>query len=459
MIDREGRRYLDACSGAVVCNIGHGVAEINEAIQHQLSQIAFAHTSQFVSEPALRLAERLIGGAPAGFSGGGRAYFVSGGSEAIETALKMARGYFYEQGLEKKHVAIARWSSYHGSTQGALSLTGHPARRAPYLPILAGNPHIAPSYPYRCPCAAPGSCDSEACGLALADELEEAILRAGSENVMAFVAEPVVGAALGAVAPHQGYFKRIREICDRYNVLLIADEVLTGVGRLGVEHGLSHFGIEADLIALGKGLAAGYMPLAAVLASRKVVAAFEANSGVFEHGFTYSAHPVSCAAGLAVLRYIDEHALISRVANRESTVKRCLEASFESGIVGDLRGKGFLWGLELVSDRGSKTPFPANLRISQALAATAADLGMLIYPGSGSVNGTSGDHILVAPPFTITEEELEQLGARSLCHKSNATVSWLSEAYISGASREPFPKVGAMPCIAQVGHVQLEAQM
>lgn len=412
VVDCDGRRYLDACSGAVVCNIGHGVVEINEAIQQQLSQIAFAHSSQFVSEPALLLAERLISKAPSRFRNGGRAYFVSGGSEAIETALKMARGYFYEQGMVQKRIAIARRSSYHGSTHGALSVTGHPSRRAPYLPMLVDSPHISPSYPYRCPCESPATCVSEACGLTLANELEETILKLGAENVMAFVAEPVVGAALGAVAPHPGYFRRVREICDAHNVLLIADEVMTGMGRLGAEHGLSHFGIEADLIALGKGLAAGYMPLAAVLASRKVVAAFEANSGVFEHGFTYSAHPVSCAAGLAVLRYLDEHLLVARVAEWESKVSQNLEGCFESGIVGDLRGKGFLWGLEIVSDRPSKLPFKANLRVSQGLAEAAANLGLLVYPGSGSVAGTGGDHVLVAPPFNLSEDDLEELTVR-----------------------------------------------
>jgi adenosylmethionine-8-amino-7-oxononanoate aminotransferase len=407
--DSRGKTFLDGCSGAVVANIGHGVAEINEAINEQLSKIAFVHSSQFVSEAALALADRLVSRAPQGIRNGGRAFFVCGGSEAVETSLKMARAFFYEKGMKDRRIVISRLASYHGASLGALSATGHPARRKPYLPVLADNPHISASHPYRCPCGAPDVCQSESCGKALADELEKEILAAGADNVMAFIAEPVVGAALGAAGPHPGYFKRIREICDRHQVLFIADEVMAGMGRLGTESALSVFGVEADIVALGKGLAAGYMPLGAVLASGKVVAAFENGSGIFEHGFTYSAHPVACAAGLAVLNYVDEHRLFERVIALEDRLKNGLNRLYDSGIVGNVRGKGFFWGVEFVQDRAGKTPFAPELRVCQKLGSEAAQLGLLVYPGGGAVDGNIGDHIIVAPPYTISESEIDEL--------------------------------------------------
>lgn len=412
LVDNRKRQYLDACSGAVVSNIGHGVEEIIRAIQTQLSKVEFAHTSQFVSEPALQLAERLIKMAPSRFRPSGLVYFVSGGSEAVETAFKLARAYFYECGLYQKRIVISRWGSYHGSTQGALSATGHPARRKPYLPVLTDNPHISASHPYRCSCGEPAVCQSEECGIRLADELDAAISKCGAENVMAFIAEPVVGAALGAAVPHPSYFKRVREICNRHNVLFIADEVMTGLGRTGHEFAISAFDLEPDIIALGKGLSAGYMPLGAVLASSQVASIFARGSGVFEHGFTYSAHPVACAAGLAVLEYAEQHKLIERVRSLENRLKDELQSLRELEIVGDVRGMGFLWGVELVCKREKKTPFASDLRVAQKLAAEASSLGLLIYPGSGSIDGVKGDHIIVAPPFVISEEELDTLSSR-----------------------------------------------
>ncbi len=412
LTDKQNKSYLDGCSGAVVANVGHGVSEVNEAIAEQLSRIAFAHSSQFVSDASEDLAERLISKAPSRFQNGGKAYFVSGGSEAIETAIKMARGFFFEKGLYEKSIVISRWNSYHGSTIGALSATGHPARRTPYQPLLADDPHISPAYPYRCSCGSNSPCDSEKCAIELADELEAAISKVGSEKVLAFVVEPVVGAALGAVAPQAGYFKRIREICDRHGVLLIADEVMTGLGRIGADFGLAVFDIEADIIALGKGLSAGYMPLGAVLASAAVADVFARGTGVFEHGFTYSAHPVACAAGVAVMKYMDEHNLNHKVGQLETELRGGLSGLKQDASVGDVRGKGFLWGVEFVSDRESKSPFAHTLRFSHKVAAAAAELGLLVYPGSGSVDGVRGDHIIVAPPYTITVEELGELFSR-----------------------------------------------
>lgn len=407
--DRDGRQYLDGCSGAVVSNIGHAVAEIKEAINAQLESIAFAHTSQFVSEAALQLSEKLIEIAPSSFNPGGRVYFVSGGSEAIETAIKMARAYFVELGMLKKSLLVTRHSSYHGSTIGALSLTGHPARRKPYLPLLPNSPKISASYPYRCACGTQGTCNSSDCGLRLANELEETILRHGSENVMAFVAEPVVGAALGAVPPHPSYFKRVREICDSHEVLFIADEVMTGLSRTGPVFALSDDGVQADIIALGKGLSAGYMPLGATLASAKVASAFENGSGVFEHGFTYNAHPVSCATGLAVLNYMHQHGLFKRVDAISEQFFSGLQKIANKYSCVNLRGRGLLAGMEFVSDPAEKTPFLSTLSFSKKLADLAAQNGLLIYPGAGSVDGVSGDHVIIAPPFTISKSEMDEL--------------------------------------------------
>lgn len=411
LTDTNGNRYLDGCSGAVVSNIGHGVEQVRQAVDKQFSQVAFAHTSQFVCKAALELAERLVSIAPLNFAKG-RAYFVSGGSESVETAIKMARGYYWETGQFSRSVVISRWGSYHGSTRGALSATGHPARRKPYLPLLSGDPHISAVYPYRCTCGVQGSCQSELCSLRLADELEQAIIDCGPENVMAFIAEPVVGAALGAAVPGAAYWPRIREICSKYNVLLIADEVMTGLGRVGAAFGCDLWNVQPDIIALGKGLSAGYLPLGAVLASDKVVQAFEAGSGVFEHGFTYSGHPVACSAGNAVMEFMIENQLLTSCSKREPEFFARMNELREFSIVGDVRGRGFLAGVELVENRDTKKTFAPSLKIGQRIAAEAATQGLLIYPGAGSVEGTSGDHFIVSPPFNISDSELDELFAR-----------------------------------------------
>lgn len=412
LVDKDGRRYLDACGGAGVASIGHGVPEIKEAIEKQLAAVALVHGSHFVSEPSLELAQRLIELSPAAFNPGGLVYFTSGGAESVEAALKLARAYFYEIGLYQKSVVISRRGSYHGSTLAALALSGYPAKRKPYLPMLAAVPQISASNPYRCRCGRVDECDSEDCGVALADELEAAILKAGAEKVMAFIAEPVVGEALGAVRPHRGYFRRIREICDRYGVLLIADEVVTGMGRLGADFGLSLFGVEADIIALGNSLAAGYMPLGAVLASRNIASVFQSGTGVFEHGSNFSAHPVTCSAGLAVLNYLREHELLQRVESLQAKVAELLLPLQAAKIVGDVRGHGLLWGLEFVMSKETKAPFAPDLRVAQNVAAEAERLGLLVYPGTGTADGVKGDHIMLSPPFTISEAELGEMTQR-----------------------------------------------
>jgi len=421
--DGGGHTCLDACSGAIVANIGYGVEEVNEAIAAQLSKAAFAHTSQYVSQAGLELAQGLVGLTGDEFrSAGGsdaRVYFTSGGSESVETALKLARAYFFELGQRERQFVISRRPSYHGSTFGALAVTGHPARRIPYEDILpaAGNQlcgdHIKSPYPYRCICGSLQSCQSDECSLAYAGELEAAIQKLGANKVMAFIAEPIVGAALGAATPGAAYWPRVREICTRYGVLLIADEVMTGLGRVGANFGLDLFHVHPDIVALGKGLSAGYMPLGAVMASGKVVSAFEKNSGIFEHGFTYSGHPVAAAAGLSVLRFMEKHALISRVAQHESKFFARLNGLKEKyEIVGDVRGRGYMAGLELVEDRKTKKPFAPAQRVGMMLAARARELGLLIYPGSAFLPEGLGDHVMIAPPFVISEDEMNQLFER-----------------------------------------------
>lgn len=411
--DTDGKTYLDGCSGAVVANLGFGVKEITDAVAEQVCRAPFAHTSQFLSQPALELAERLIALAPSSFQSGGRVYFSSGGSEAVETALKMARGFYTESNEMERHIVISRWPGYHGATLGALSATGHLARRKPYLPVLKPPALIHTDFRYRCLCGfGPGSCENEQCSIARADELEEAINLYGAKNVMAFIGEPIVGAALGAAVPGDSYWKRIREICTKYGVLLIADEVMTGLGRTGKNFAMQHWNVEPDILIVGKGVAAGYQPLSAVIASKHVASVFQNGSGVFEHGFTYSGHPTSCAAGLAAIDYLNKNDLVSHVAKQEANFFSRLNALKKWDFVGDVRGRGYLSGIELVRNRSTKTPFPASFKAHKILADLANEAGLLVYPGAGFIDGTLGDHIMVAPPFVISDEEMEEVFKR-----------------------------------------------
>ncbi len=412
--DTEGKKYLDGCSGAIAVNLGHSVGEINEAITKQLSSLAFAHTSQFVSEAGMTLAQELVKLAPSGLQHGARAYFTSGGSESVETALKLARAYFVEKGEPERSICISRWHGYHGSTLGALSVTGHPARRRPYLPLLKPGTHITTDYKYRCKCGfGPGPCPSEQCVMQRANELEDAILLHGPQNVMAFIGEPIVGATLGAAVPGASYWPRIREICRKYGVLMICDEVMTGLGRTGTNFAIDHWQVTPDIITLGKGLSAGYMPLGAVIASGEIVKAFE-SKGVFEHGFTYSGHPAACAAGVAALDYLNKNKLVLRVQELENSFFKRFDEIKKMDFVGDLRGHGFMAGLEFVRDRQTKEPFEAALSVSQLICKEAMKAGLLVYPGSAFIDGIKGDHIMIAPPFTITESELDELFSKLL---------------------------------------------
>jgi len=407
LIDAAGRRYLDASGGAAVSCLGHGHPAVVEAIQEQAGQLAYAHTSFFTSPPAEALADRLIVGAPGAMS---RVYFTSGGSEAVEAALKMARQYFVEIGQPQRRHVIARWQSYHGNTLGALSVGGNRARRETFAPLLLDVPHIAPCFAYRF--KRDGETEG-AYGWRVADELEAEILRLGPGTVAAFIAETVVGATAGAVAAVPGYFARVREICDRHGVLLILDEVMCGMGRTGTRHAVEQEGIAADLLVVAKGLGGGYQPIGAVLVSRRVYEAFERGSGRFQHGHTYLGHPVACAAALAVQKVIDAEGLLERVRVMGHRLRETLVARFGSHPhVGDIRGRGLFQAIELVRERASKEPFDPKRALHARVKLQAMARGLLVYPMGGTIDGERGDHVLLAPPFIVTEPDLEDIVAR-----------------------------------------------
>ena len=407
LYDADGRAYIDASGGAAVSCLGHAHPDVLAAMHGQLERIAYAHTSFFTTEVAEALAAELVRQAPHGLS---HAYFLSGGSEAIEAALKMARQYFVERGQPERRLYVARRQSYHGGTLGALAVGGNTARRAAFAPILAPAHHVAPCYEYRHRRADE---TPAAYGRRTADELEAKILELGERNVIAFVAETVAGAALGAVPPAPGYFRRVREICDRYGVLLILDEVMCGMGRTGTLHACAQEEVSPDLLVLAKGLTAGYAPAGAVLLHRRIHDAFAAGAGAFLHGHTYSGHPLACAAALAVQRVIRDERLLENVRARGAQLQDALHARFaRHPHVGDIRGRGLFWGLELVADRGSKTPFPAARRTHARVKAQAFTRGLLVYPMGGTADGRLGDHVLLAPPFICTEEIIASIVER-----------------------------------------------
>src|SRR5579859_1772102 len=409
IIAADGRRYLDASGQAAVVNIGHGVPEIAAAIAAQAGQMAFAHTTQFQSAPAEKLAARLLALAPPNFKNGGRVYFTSGGSEATETAIKLVRQYHIEKGQPARYRVLSRRQSYHGSTLGAMTVSGNVARRAPYQPLLAEWGHIAPCFCYHCPF---GKRFPE-CGIVCADDLDHFLEVNDAASVGAFIFEPVVGATLGAAAPPDGYAQRIAEICRNRGILLIADEIMSGVGRSGKPFAVQHWNVEPDIILVGKGIASGYAPLGAVLVARSVVEAFERGSGAFQHGFTYQAHPVATAAGNAAFDYIEAHQLFQRVTSAGETLRAELAALEAHPNVGEIRGLGLLLGVEFVKDKSTRAPFPREQNIAERIRQAALDQGVLIYPTQGCVDGINGDHILLAPPFVIARDESTQI-ARAL---------------------------------------------
>ncbi|MEM0947480.1 MAG: aspartate aminotransferase family protein [Pseudomonadota bacterium] len=404
LIDADGKRYLDASGGAAVSCLGHGDPEIIEAIKAQLELVAFAHTGFFTSEPAEALADLLVENAPGDLD---RVYLVSGGSEATEAAIKLARQYWVEKGEPNRSRLIARKQSYHGNTIGALSAGGNEWRRAQFGPLLLDVSHIDPCYEYR---LRRDDESPEEYGHRTAQALEDEILRLGPETVMAFIAEPVVGATAGALAPSPGYFKHIREICDRYGVLLILDEVMCGMGRTGSLFACEQDGIVPDIVCIAKGLGAGYQPIGAMLCTAEIYGAIEAGSGFFQHGHTYIGHPTAAACGLAVVRALLERNLIPRVKMQgDKLAARLVERFGQHPHVGDIRGRGLFRGIELVEDRTTKAPFDPSFGLAGKIKKAAFAEGLICYPMSGTIDGRQGDHILLAPPFIIEDEQLDEV--------------------------------------------------
>lgn len=400
---KDGRRYIDGCGGAVTVSIGHGVQEIMDAMKEQAEKVAFVYRSQFTNEPAEQLAKELCELAPGDINW---VFFVNSGSEATETAMKIAIQYWQEQGYQHKTKVLSRWMSYHGITLGALSMSGHVLRRKRFVSLLQDYPSIPAPYCYRCPYQS----TPDTCGMRCAQELELAIQRIGSENIAAFIAEPVIGAAGGAVVPPNGYYQLIQEICARNNILFIADEVMTGIGRTGKMFAVEHWGVEPDIIALGKGMSAGYTPIAATLASDKVIKVIEQGSGVIMSGHTYSANPLSAAVSLAVLQYVRKHGLVEQAEKQGNYLIQKLEVlKNKCSLVGDVRGFGLLCGLELVANKETKEPFPIQKGITARLVKKAFAKGLLIYSAMGGIDGQAGDSVIIAPPLIITISEIDEL--------------------------------------------------
>ena len=405
LIAEDGRRILDASGGAAVSCLGHQHPRVLEAMSRQASKLAYAHTSFFSSEPAEALADRLVGDEPGGLA---YAYFVSGGSEAIEASIKLARQYFLESGQPQRQHFIARRQSYHGNTLGALAAGGNAWRREPYAPLLSSAfSHVTPAFAYH----EKRDSESEADFVArLAAELEAEFQRLGPENVAAFIAEPVVGATAGCVPAPEGYFRAVREICDRHGALVLLDEVMCGMGRTGTRHAWEQEGVAPDIQAIAKGLGGGYQPIGAMLASADIVDVIRDGSGAFQHGHTYLAHPLACAAALEVQRVIDDEQLLDRVKILGAQLERRLTERFGNHRhVGDIRGRGLFQAIELVADRNTRAPFDPSLKLNQRIKADAFERGLGCYPSGGTVDGRRGDHVLLAPPYIATSDDIDEI--------------------------------------------------
>src|SRR5215475_9131362 len=408
LIAEDGRKVLDASGGAAVSCLGHQHPRVLEAMAKQASELAYAHTAFFSSEPAEMLAEMLVGHEPGGLA---YAYFVSGGSEAIEASIKLARQYFVERGEPRRRHFIARRQSYHGNTLGALAAGGNAWRREPYAPLLSSAfSHVTPAFAYR----EKRESETDAAFVArLAAELEAEFQRLGPDTVAAFIAEPVVGATAGAVTAPEGYFRAMREICNRHGALLILDEVMCGMGRTGTTHAWEQEGIAPDIQAIAKGLGGGYQPIGAMLASGRIVDAIRQGSGAFQHGHTYLAHPLACAAALEVQRVICEEKLLDRVKELGTYLEHRLTERFGNHRhVGDIRGRGLFQAIELVSDRATRKPFDPAFKLNQRIKAAAFEGGLACYPSGGTVDGKSGDHVLLAPPYIASTEDIDMIVER-----------------------------------------------
>lgn len=407
LYDSHRRSYLDASGGAAVSSLGHGHPDVIAAMHRQIDQCAYAHTAFFTTEVAEQLADRLVANAPAGIDG---VYLVSGGSEAMETALKLARQYCVEGGEPQRSLFIARRQSYHGNTLGALAVGGNEWRRQPFAPLLIDVERVSACYEYR------GRVEDQTVDqytAMLLDELEAAILQAGPDRVIAFCAEPVVGATGGAIPPTPGYFRGVRALCDKYGILFIADEVMCGMGRTGTMYAIEQDGVAPDLIAVAKGLGAGYQPIGAVLVNGAIIERLRAGSGAFLHGHTYIGHPVAAAAALAVQDVIERDDLLTQVRLRGAQLRAMLDEEFEDHPhVGDIRGRGLFLALELVRERETKSPFAPELKLHAAIKARAMENGLLVYPMGGTIDGRHGDHVLLAPPFVVTQGDLGEIVGR-----------------------------------------------
>ena len=404
IIDDQGKRYFDGSGGAAVSCLGHSNETVRAAVREQIDHLEFAHTGFFTTPVAEQLADKLIAHAPEGID---RVYLVSGGSEAVEAAIKLARQYYLEIGQPERHHVIARRQSYHGNTLGALAAGGNEWRRAQFAPLLVPTTHISPCYAYR------GQRDDETpeqYGLRVANELETEIQRLGPESVMAFIAEPVVGATSGAVPSVPGYFKRVRDICDQYGVLLILDEVMCGMGRTGHLFACEHDGITADIITIAKGLGAGYQPIGAMLTSQKIFDAIAKGSGFFQHGHTYLGHPVAAAAASAVLDVLTSEGMMDRVKTQGEKLQAALEDTLGNHPnVGDIRGRGLFRGIELVQDRATKATFDPSKKLHAKIKANAFERGLICYPMGGTIDGLNGDHVLLAPPFIMDDAQIDEV--------------------------------------------------
>lgn len=405
LVDREGRRYLDACGGAFTASLGHGVAELAEAVAEQVRKIAYVNGTAFTNEPAEALAGELAGLCPGDLK---KSYFLSSGSEAVEAALKLARQYWAESGKPSKRKIIAANPGYHGNTLLALSASARGRYRALFKDWLVDVPMIPAPYPYRCPCGGEYP-DCPACS---GSALEEAVLREGPETVAAFITEPIGGSSTGASVPRPDYYRHVREICDRHGVLFIADEVLTGAGRTGTWTAIEHYGALPDILVLGKGLSGGIVPLSAVVASRRLLDPIAMGSGALLHAQTFSHTPTICAAGLAAVRHLKRHRLVERSRELGEVLHRSLQALRDLPGVGDVRGKGLLAGVEFVRDKSTRTPFARELGLAERFTENAQSRGLIVWPNVGQADGTNGDLVMIAPPFVVSREEIEEIVSR-----------------------------------------------
>lgn len=407
LYDREGKRYLDGSSGAAIVNLGHGVQEVVQAMAEQAQEVSFAAPHVFAHESSLNLGRAISERAPGELRGNCRTWFNCTGTDAVDDALRLARQYFISINKPSKHLVIARWQSFHGNSIGMAGVHGHTGRRRTYSPMFINAPHIPAAYCYRCPFGL----SYPQCDLRCARALETEIRQQGSENVAAFVAEPVVGAALGAVPAPEGYFEVIRSICDKYEVLFIADEVMSGWGRTGHWFAIEAWGVTPDIVAAGKGLGAGYTPIAATVARKELWEAIEVGGRSFQAGHTMNQNPVSCAGALAIVDYMDKNDVLENVQRVGPHLGSRLEELLEFEIVGDVHGMGMLWGFELVRDQGTKEPFDPEQVVGKSFQREALKMGLVLYPCTGSLDGVAGDMILIAPPLVTTEAQVDEMVA------------------------------------------------